>query len=396
VSPIAPRPAEQGDLQRVRVAGRDFLLVGTAHISRESQDLVRETIERERPDRVCIELDARRYEALSQPERFENLDLREVIRRRQLGTLLLNLVLAAYQRRLGGALGVLPGAELQEAARVAEEHGIPVSLCDRDVRVTLRRAWHATSFWRKWWLLASLLSGIFEPQELSEEDLRELRQQDVLSKLLQEMGAAFPGLKSVLIDERDRYLAHKMREAPGDKVVAVVGAGHLQGVRQALLDEGPVDVDALEQMPPPGHALRLFGWGIPLVILGSLAWIGFQQGAAAAGENLQFWILANGLPAMLGATLALAHPATVAVAFLAAPITSLTPVVGVGYVTAFVQAYYRPPLVRELRNVSHELASASAWWRNRLLRIFLVLILTTIGSLIGTWIGGAEILSNLF
>jgi pheromone shutdown-related protein TraB len=372
------------------------LLVGTAHISRESQDLVRETIERERPDRVCIELDARRYEALSQPERFENLDLREVIRRRQLGTLLLNLVLAAYQRRLGGALGVLPGAELQEAARVAEEHGIPVSLCDRDVRVTLRRAWHATSFWRKWWLLASLLSGIFEPQELSEEDLRELRQQDVLSKLLQEMGAAFPGLKSVLIDERDRYLAHKMREAPGGKVVAVVGAGHLQGVRQALLDEGPVDVDALEQMPPPGHALRLLGWGIPLVILGSLAWIVFQQGAAAAGENLQFWILANGLPAMLGATLALAHPATVAVAFLAAPITSLTPVVGVGYVTAFVQAYYRPPLVRELRNVSHELASASAWWRNRLLRIFLVLILTTIGSLIGTWIGGAEILSNLF
>jgi pheromone shutdown-related protein TraB len=371
-------------------------VVVTAHISLESAHLVRQVIEREEPDCVCIELDAQRFEALSRPERFEALDLRQVLRNKQLATLMLSLVMATYQRRLGFKLGIQPGTELMEAARTAEEHDIPIRLCDRDVRTTLRRAWAALSLPRRFMLLSSLLAGIFEKVELTEEDLRELRSEDVLSRLMRELGEAFPGLKSVLIDERDAYLAQRMREAPGRRVVAVVGAGHVEGIRRTLETGRSADVDDLDRIPPASGGWKWLGWGVPALIIGALVAIGVRQGLAAAGENALFWVLANGIPSSVGAVLALAHPATVAAAFLAAPITSLTPVIGAGYVTAFVQSYFRPPLVRELRRVSEDVASLAGWWRNRLLKIFLVFVLTTLGSLLGTAVGGAEILRNLF
>jgi pheromone shutdown-related protein TraB len=380
----------------VTLEGREFVLVGTAHISRESVDLVREVIEREEPDCVCIELDARRHQALSQEKRFESLDLKQVIRTRQLATLMLNLVLGSYQKYLGLQLGVQPGTELLEAARTAEARGIPVALCDRDIRVTLRRAWRSLSLYRKFLLFSSFLGGIFEKPEMNEEDLRELRKQDVMSKLMQELGEAFPGLKTVLIDERDAFLAERIRRTPGQRIVAVVGAGHVEGMRRALSENRRADLEALDTIPPVSGAWKWVGWGIPAVILGSLLLIGLRQGVSAAGENLIFWILANGIPSALGAAVALGHPLTVVSAFLAAPITSLTPVIGAGYVTAFVQAYLKPPLVGELKGVSQEIGTLTGWWRNRLLRVFLVFLFTTFGSLLGTWVGGAEIVSNLF
>jgi len=374
--------------------------VGTAHVSRESADLVRRVIETERPDRVCIELDPQRYKALSEEQRFEELDLREVLRERQLATLMLNLVLASYQRQLGLKLGVMPGTELLEAARAAEEFGIPIALCDRDVRVTLQRAWRAVPWWRKLVLLSGLFATLFERQEVTEEDLRRLREEDVLSRLMQELGDVFPGLKRVLIDERDTYLAARILQADGDRLVAVVGAGHVAGIRAALESAGAAveetDLAPLEEIPPASPVWKAIGWAIPVAIISALIAIGIRQGAGAAGENLVFWILANGVPSAAGALLALAHPATTAAAFAAAPVTSLTPVIGAGYVTAFVQTYYRPPLVRELREISSEIQRPINWWRNRLLRIFLVFVLTTLGSLLGTWAGGARIAASLF
>jgi pheromone shutdown-related protein TraB len=291
---------------------------------------------------------------------------------------------------------VQPGTELLEAARTAEARGIPVALCDRDIRVTLRRAWRSLSLYRRFLLLSSFLGGIFEKPELSEEDLRELRQQDVMSKLMQELGEAFPGLKTVLIDERDAFLAERIRRTSGKRIVAVVGAGHVEGMCRALTEDRRADLEALGTIPPVSAAWRWIGWGIPAVILGSLLLIGLRQGASAAGENLLFWILANGIPAATGAAVALAHPLTIVSAFLSAPVTSLTPVIGAGYVTAFIQAYLKPPLVSELKEVSRDIGSLTGWWRNRLLRVFLVFLFTTFGSILGTWVGGAEIVSNLF
>lgn len=392
-------PAEQrgnGDVARIHSAGREYVLVGTAHISRESVDVVERVIIAEQPDCVCIELDERRYEALAQPGRLEALDLRTVIRNRQLAPLLLNLILASYQRQLGGALGVLPGSELLAAARTAAAHGIPVRLCDRDVRVTLRRAWGALSLWRKSQLMAVLMQGLFEPPQLSEEDLRMLRQEDVLSRLMRELGDAFPALKTVLIDERDAYLAEQLRRAPGARVVAAVGAGHVAGMRAALQSDRHVDLAALETVPPTSWVARAAGWSIPVVIVLSLLFIGLRHGPEAAGDDVLFWVLVTGVPGLIGALLALAHPITLVATFLAAPFTALSPLIGVGHVAALVQAYVRPPLVREIQTVTDDVRSLRRWWQNRLLRICLVFVLTTIGTSMGTLVGTAEILRRLF
>jgi pheromone shutdown-related protein TraB len=224
-------PSANGDYgQDVRVldvGGRRLYLVGTAHISQHSVDLVRQVIEREKPDCVCVELDRQRYEALSQEKTFAAQDLRTVIRNQQLAALLMNLLLASYQKRLGMKLGVTPGKELLEATRTAQENDIPVELCDRDVRITLRRAWAALSFWHKMQLASGVLASAFEDAEISEAELARIRQQDVLSELMRELGEAMPRLKTSLIDERDAYLAQKIRDAQGKRIVAVVGAGHI-------------------------------------------------------------------------------------------------------------------------------------------------------------------------
>jgi len=392
-------PAGRGypaDVHVLEVDGREIILVGTAHVSRESVDLVRQVIEREAPDCVCVELDAQRYAALSQKQRWENLDLKQIIRKKQLAALLANLLLVSYQKKLGGALGVLPGTELLEAARAAEARGIPVALCDRDVRVTLRRVWASMSLWNKSKLLSLLALSAFDHPELDEAELRRLRDQDVLSELMKELGEALPALKHTLIDERDTFLSHKILETRGERVVVVVGAGHVEGIRRALLERREADLESINAIPPISRVWKSIGWGVPALILGSLLYIGAVKGLEVAGENLAYWIVANGVPTTIGAAAALAHPLVIVSAFAVAPITSLIPVIGAGYVLVFLQAYLMPPVVREFERVTDDVGSLRCWWRNRLLRIFLVFLLTTLGSLIGTYVGGFEIVSNLF
>lgn len=383
------------DIHRVDVAGRELWLVGTAHVSQRSVDLVREVIERERPDAVCIELDPGRYEALSQGKKFEEQDLREVLKKKQLATLMLNLVLASYQRRLGLQLGVTPGSELLEAAKVADENGIPIVLCDRDVRITLRRAWQSISWWQRVRLIAELGASLFETPEISEDELERIRDQDVVTEVMNELGRMMPDLKRVLIDERDAYLAHEILECEGRKIVAVVGAGHIEGMKTRLENEDRADMQEITTIPADGKLWKIFGWSIPLVIVGSIVAIALTQGAEAAGENALLWFLANAIPSGIGAIVALGHPTTIFVAALSAPFTSLTPLIGAGYVAAFAQLWAKPPRVSEFRTIGDDLAVPSRWWKSRLMQIFLVFVLTTLGSLIGTWTGGFGVLSNL-
>ena len=384
------------DVDTIVTGDRTFILVGTAHISRESVDLVREVIDTEQPDRVCVELDEKRMAALRQPDAFESLDLKHIIRTQQLAALFVNLILASYQKRLGGKIGVMPGAELLAATRAAEAHAIPVSLCDRDIRITLRRAWKSLPWWRRFYLLSALIVSLFEQPDVDEESLREMRQSDVMSQLIEEMGKQFPTIKKVLIDERDAYLAEKIRASAGQRIVAVVGAGHRAGVGQRLLDSSAIDLAALETVEPMSPMWKWAGWSVPASIIALIGYIGWTKGMDAAGESVAFWIAATGFPSFIGAVLAYAHPLTAVAAFVAAPITTLTPLIGVGYVTAFLQAYLRPPLVREFHSVGEDIASPQKWWTNRLLRILLVFILTSLGGTMGTFIGGAEIVSKLF
>ena len=343
-----------------------------------------------------MELDAQRFQALTQKQRWEALDIKAVIRKKQLSTLMVNLLLSAYQKRLGLKLGVLPGTELLEAVKVAEENDIPVALCDRDVRVTLRRAWRSTPFFKKTLLLSAVLASVFDEREISEQEIEKMLEGDVLSELMKELGDAMPTLKKVLIDERDLYLTEKMRAASGDKVAAVVGAGHLEGIVRALTERRSVDLEAINEIPPVSPVWKWIGWGIPAAIVGSIVYIGWSKGPEAAGDNALYWILANGIPCAIGATVALAHPLTIATAFVSAPITSLTPVIGAAYVTAFVQAWVRPPVVKEFQTVGEDIGSLRKWWDNKLLRVFLAFLLPGLGSMLGSVVGGIEIFRNLF
>jgi pheromone shutdown-related protein TraB len=378
--------------------GREFILVGTAHVSRESAELVRRVIEQESPDCVCVELDEQRHAALLHQTRWESLDLRQIVRARQLPAVVVQLLLAAYQRRLGRKLGAMPGAELLQAVEVARERGIPFVLADRPVRATMLRAWRSLSFWRKNELLAAILAAMFSKEEISEEELRRLRQQDVLSEVLRELAEAFPTLSRVLIGERDLYLARKIREAPGARVVAVIGAGHVEGVRRALTGEPPElpELRELEAVPPASSAWKWAGWAIPLVVLGGLVAIGWKSGAAVAGKSLLYFVMVTSIPSGIGALLAAAHPLTILAAVVAAPIASLHPLIGCGYVTALVQAWVCPPRVRDLERVTEEVAVLRCWWSNRLLRVVLAFVLPTLGTAVGTYLGGWEIVSKFF
>jgi pheromone shutdown-related protein TraB len=383
------------DIHILHLEDKIVMLIGTAHISQESVDLVKKTITLEKPDVVCLELDDKRYKVLKEKKRWQALDLKEVIKKKQLSTLMINMLMASYQKKLGSQLGVTPGAELLAGAETAAMLGIPVSLCDRDVRITLRRAWKSTSFFKKGYLFAALLGSLFDRTEVSEEKLTELRKKDVLAELMDEMGDSLPDVKRVLIDERDIYLAEKIRTTSGRKILAVVGAGHISGILQHLANDNSSLMAEISTIPPVSRSFKIIGWAIPLLIIGSLITIGFQKGASVAGANLLFWILANGIPSAIGAVLALAHPLTTIGAFAAAPITSLTPVIGAGYVTAFIQVMVCPPVVREFETVAEDMSRFSLWWKNKLLRVFLVFILTGLGSAIGTWVGGYEIVKNL-
>ena len=386
--------ADSKDVHRLKLGDREFILVGTAHISKQSTELVRRVIEEEKPDTVCVELDQRRYETISKPNQWDKLNLLQIIKKKQLPTLIVQLVLSSYQKRMGEQLGVLPGTELLEATRVAEENGIPFELCDRDVGITLKRAWRNTGVFKRMWLMSSLLAGMFDKVEVTEEQIQAIKDQDALTEMLNDIGEAAPSMKAALIDERDEYMAEKIRSAKGNKIVAVVGAGHVKGMLERFKQEAKADLEKLEALPPPSHFWKYVALVIPLVIIGSLIVIGYTKGFDEAMSNLKFWVLVNSIPTALGACLALAHPLVILAAFIVAPFTSLTPVVGAGMVTAFLQAWLRPPRVYELESAGSDIGYFTKWWSNRLLRVFLTFFLPGLLGAIATYVGVAKILNS--
>lgn len=376
---------ENTDIRRLTIDGREYILVGTAHISQESVETVKAVIHAEDPDTVCVELDEQRHRALRNPGHWQSLNLVQILRQGQAPFLLANLALASFQKRMGLQTGVKPGAELAAAAETAEAAGKNVQLIDREIRTTLLRAWRRAGLWKKLNLMAGLMAGLFEKQELSEEELAKLRQTDTLSAMLDEMAEVLPTVKTVLVDERDTYMAHRIRKAPGDRIVAIVGAAHMPGIlaklERTFTDE---EIAELSVVPEKTRLSKLLPWLIPGVVVGLFV-VGFLAGnTSQLTEAALAWILANGLLSALGALLALGHPLTILTAFIAAPITSLNPTIGAGFVTGLVQAFVAPPQVIDMERVAEDIAGLSGWWRNRLTRVLLVFFLSSLGSAAGT------------
>lgn len=366
------------------VGGKQVALLGTAHVSHESTRLVAEVIAREKPDTVCVELCESRYQSIRHKDSWQNMDIVKVVKEKKAFLLLSNLLLASFQKRIAKKLDIRPGQEMIQAIESAEAVGAGVHLADRDIRTTLARAWRIMKLWDRIKLVVQLIFSLGKVDEISPEDVERMKQEDVLESLLADVGRSLPVVRHVLIDERDRYLAHKIRTAPGDRIVAVVGAGHIPGIKKYWTTE--TDISALEQLPPRRKSVKWIKWIIPVGIL-VLLLAGFYYGGAETGSHMiTWWLLANGLLAGLGALLALAHPLTILSSVLAAPLTSLNPMIAAGWVSGMVEAVSRKPKVIDFENLQEDIHSLRGFWRNKITRILLVVVFTNLGSSAGTFI----------
>ena len=384
---------------RLELNGRSITLIGTAHISKESIDEVTAYIRANDLDCVAIELDEQRLSALSDKERWRKMDIINVLRKRQGFLLLANLVLSGFQRRMGENLGVKPGDEMKAAYEVAIERGIKTAMVDRPIQITLRRAWARNSLWGKCKLLAALLSSAFEKETVDSEQIENLKNRSEMDSMMSELSAYMPKVKEVLIDERDRYLAAHIWNAGGTRVAAVLGAGHLPGVERNLraLAAGEISADTADiaAVPPKTAGAKIAGWVIPALIVALIA-AGFYFGGRQKGADmLSAWVLWNGALAALGTLIAAGHPLSVIVAFVGAPITSLCPFVGVGMVAGIVQALVCKPKVADMETLQDDVTSLRGCYRNRILRVLLVFLLSSLGSSIGTFVAGANFIATI-
>lgn len=377
---------------------REIILIGTAHISQESCNQVVNAVNEQKPDCVAIELDEGRYKSLNDPENWRNLDIVKVLKNKQGFLLLANLILSSFQKRMGNNVGVKPGDEMRAADKAAKESNIPAVMVDRPIQITLRRAWAVNSLWGKCKLLSALFASAFDREEVSGEQIENLKNRSEMDSMMKELSEYMPAVKKVLIDERDRYLASKIWDCSGKKTLAVLGAGHLPGVESYLneLAAGTKtsDVSEIASVPQKKLGAKLLGWFIPAMIVALIA-AGFVYGGMTKGtQMIGSWIIWNAVLSAIGTIAALGHPLTVIVAAVGAPFTSLCPLVGVGLFAGLAQAAVCKPKVSDMETLQEDI-SVKGFYSNRILRVLLVFLFSSLGSSIGTFIAGAGFVAQI-
>ncbi|MEA3275183.1 MAG: TraB/GumN family protein [Pseudomonadota bacterium] len=386
----------------IRLGESEMTLLGTAHVSRASAEKVRELVESGEYDAVAVELCPSRYSAVIDPDALARMDLFSVIRQGRVYMVVASLALAAYQQRLADQFGIEPGAEQRMAIRLARERHLPVLLIDREIGVTLRRVSHNLGLWKRFGLFSGLLASMLSREDVAEDEIERLKEGDVLETTFAEFAEDRQDLYVPLIDERDRYMASRLREEIGrddhENVLAVLGAGHLKGVARYLDEQArdpAAEIAELDRLPQPRGWPKLIPWAIVALILSGFVY-GFWKSPGLGWQVVADWVLINGSLSALGAAIAAAHPLTVVTAFLAAPFTSLNPTIGAGMVTGAAELYLRKPSVGDFGRLRHDTAQIRGWWRNRVSRILLVFLLSTLGSAIGTYVAGFRIFGRLF
>ena len=377
----------------VEVAGKTVYLVGTAHVSRQSVEDVRKTIEQVRPDTVCVELCQSRYANITNREQWRKTNVVRIIRDGKAMLLLTSLIMTSFQRRIGKELGVMPGAEMVEAIEQAKKHDLRLALVDREVQVTLKRTWGRLGFGSKFKMVFQLVASLFVVERVDPKMIEEIKQGEKLTDMLDMLAHEFPLVKGTLIDERDVFLAQKIRDTEGNKIVAVVGAGHVPGILEEIQKE--TSLEPYLAIPKPSLWPQLMKWGIPALIVSLLVYGFYTAGVEHSIGSIYIWVLVNGVLSALGAALALGHPITVASAFFAAPLTSLNPMIAAGWVAGLVQAFIKKPTVEDLENLPEAITSVRGFWQNSVSRILLVVALSNLGSSLGTFISTGWIAARL-
>ena len=370
---------------------KELYLVKTAHVSKDSIEDVRRCVEEINPDAICIELDEQRYERLSNPDKWRETDIIEVIKKKQVGMLLVNTILASFQKRMAKSLGSNTGGEMMEGIRLSKDRNIPLVLADRSIKTTFSRIWNELDTKEKFKMLMAIIESIFSDEEISEEDLAKLKEADALEAALGEVSEQFPTIKRVLVDERDQYLCEKIRTAPGKKIVAIIGAAHSLGIEKYL--NSPIDIDALNKVNKKKGLGTYIKYAIPLIIVLLIALTIFRNRDVGLSQ-IRSWIIWNGGLSALGVLLAFGHPLSILTALIMAPITSLNPLLASGWFAGLVEAHLRKPKVKDFEDLADDTANFRGFWKNGITRTLLVVVFANLFSSIGTFISGIDIVKK--
>jgi len=383
-------------------------LLGTAHVSKKSADTVAQMIDSGDYDAVAIELCESRYKTLKDPDSLAKMDLFKVVREGKAPMVMASLALGAFQQRLADQFGIEPGAEMRVAMQKTDDLGIPLHLIDREVGTTLKRVYRAVPWWQRMSIFSGLIASAISREEIEEKDIERLKEGDMLESTFQEFAQQNPNLYLPLIDERDEVMASHIHETvlseKPKNLLAVVGAGHLQGIQNHLNQlqiNKPSSANLKSRLaelnlaPPKSRLWALLPWLIVVIILSGFA-LGFSRSSDLGWDLVRDWVLINGGLSSLGALLATAHPLTVISAFVAAPLTSLNPTIGAGMVTGAIEAMLRRPQVEDFSKLKHDTTHWTGWWKNRVSKVLLVFFFCTLGSAIGTYVAGFRIFDKLF
>jgi len=375
-------------IERIQRGDTEITMVGTAHVSKSSVDEVKDVIRETKPDAVAVELCQARYDIMKDPKAWQEMDIFKVIKEKRASFLMANLVMASFQRRIGERMGIKPGDEMRAAIEEAEANGMEVALVDRNVRITLARAWRGLGFWEKIKLLFGSLMSIFEVEEIEEKDIERLKETDMLTAAVEEMAKHAPTIKTVLIDERDAYMARKIADIHAGKIVGVIGAGHMNGILSQI--HHPVeDISSLEEIPPKKKGILI--WVLPIIIIALLLWF-FSHGTPKQGyAMLKWWIICTMTCTGLATMLAFPHPATVLVSALVAPVTTVIRAFPSGWFAGLSEAYLKKPKVSDFETIHDDIMKISGWWRNPITRILLVVMFSNIGHTIGVFLAASVI-----
>ncbi|MDG5816928.1 TraB/GumN family protein [Chitinispirillales bacterium ANBcel5] len=388
---ISPEDAI-ASLKKIQIDDKEFFIVGTAHISKESVEDVEKAVELVDPDTICVELCEPRYQSIVEKDKWKKMDIFKVVKEKKSLFLLIQLILSSFYDKLGKQLDVPPGAEMLKGIELAKAKNKKLILADRKIEITLKRVWGGLSLWGKAKMFFNLSGSLFVTEKIDSDTIENMKQSDQLESSLEELAKNFPGIKHRLIDERDIYLAEKIRTAPGKRVVAVVGAGHVNGICHYIHKEN--DLEEISSVPPPSLWPKVFAWSIPTAFVAILLYGFFQNGVSESMASLQIWVLVNGIFAAVGVAFALGHPLTILAAFVASPLTSLNPMIAAGWVCGLVQAYFKRPTVRDVEDLKASFSSFKGVWLNPVSRVLLVVILANLGSSLGSFVAGSWIITR--
>lgn len=375
----------------IKYQDKDITLVKTAHISKNSVEDVKRTVEEIKPDSICVELDADRYDSIINSDSWRNRDIVQVIKDKKVGFLMVNIILASFQKRMAKKMDNTSGQEMITGIHLAKENDLNLVLADRSIKNTFTRIWNKLGFFEKAKLIYAIFLSIFEDEDITEENLEQLKKSDALEAALNEIGKDFPIVKEVLVDERDKYLAYKIKNAPGNKIVAIIGAAHAGGIIKNIPLE--YSIDELDDTSKKKGIGSLLKWVLPLALIGIVVYTLIQNRDVGLSQ-IYSWFLWNGSLSAFGVLLAFGHPLSILTAFVMAPITSLNPLLAAGWFAGLTEAHIRKPKVKDFENLAEDTSTLKGFWHNRVTHILLVVIMANIFSTIGTFVSGVGIISS--